>query len=533
MRIAVFIKSTTFNKNYGGLETQNKLLCEGLVEAGHEVVVIAPAPENHGRGELRPISQPPPTGRERFFLGRVENPDLSELTYYFLDAPAGKYSKKWFRVSTRLFKELHEKNPFDAVILQSMAGQRVIGYLKARKFSTAAGEALGASAEPAPGAGECGGETLLKELSKEKAGDSPKSGFKTGPKAGLFSSPACIVIQHGTILGELKTRWKSLCSNSKYDSPAGGRSPKQVINYKLQTQKHLGFRNSDLFGASNLVFRVFNLLKQLLFFFFRLVPYGIKIYIQDQIRLRRADKVIAVSDLVKESLVKEYFLPEEKVEVIYNGIEIDKFEIRNTKSKIRKELEVGEDNKVLLYVGRIEKEKGLGKLLRAVSNIKSQSAGWQTNFKLIIVGDGKYLGELKKLAGELGIADKVIFTGKVPYEDVPKYYAAADVFVLPSLRQEGLPMTLPEAMASGLPVVASKIGGIPNAVEDGKTGFLVEPGNVEELSEELIKVLKDDKLREHIGEEARGLAKEKFSQESMVKETISVISNSISERENA
>jgi len=84
-------------------------------------------------------------------------------------------------------------------------------------------------------------------------------------------------------------------------------------------------------------------------------------------------------------------------------------------------------------------------------------------------------------------------------------------------------MTLPEAMASGLPVVASCIGGIPNAVEDGETGFLVEPGNVEELTEAIAKLLGDDQLSERMGKNARERAKEKFSQEAMVDKTISVI----------
>jgi len=124
---------------------------------------------------------------------------------------------------------------------------------------------------------------------------------------------------------------------------------------------------------------------------------------------------------------------------------------------------------------------------------------------------------------------------------VPKYYAAADIFVLPSLREEGLPMTLPEAMASGLPIIASRIGGISSVVEDSKTGLptealakvgiLVEPGNVEDLSAAILKVLADDKFRSRMGQSARRVAEEKFSQEAMVGKTLNVIRYALRGRE--
>jgi len=472
VRIAVFIKSTTFNQNYGGLETQNKLLCEGLAEAGHSISIISPLPENFDV-QLFVVNENWNVTQEGGFF-RIVHTTL-DLTYYFLDAPSGKYSKQWFQESLRVFRKLREKRDFDAVISQSMAGQGAINYLKTSGSGTPAqGETSGVSTDLTPEVRELG-----------RLGN---------------SLPVCIVIQHGTILGELKTRWNSL--------PA----PRKTL--RVPGTRRVG--------------ELARVLKAYLFFFFRLIPYGIKIYIQDQIRLRKADRVIAVSDLVKESLVSEYFLPEEKVAVVYNGIEIGKFDLPAGKAGIRKSIsdiwvnnEIGEEDKVLLYVGRVEKEKGLGKLLEAVSNFKFEIL----NFKLVIVGDGPYLADLKKLVKELDIADKVIFTGKVSYERVPKYYAAADVFVLPSLRQEGLPMTLPEAMASGLPVVVSRIGGIPNAVRDGETGLLVEPGNVDELSRALNDILNNDALASDMGENAQELAKDRFSQEAMVEKTLVVIRN--------
>ena len=240
--------------------------------------------------------------------------------------------------------------------------------------------------------------------------------------------------------------------------------------------------------------------------------------------MRLADAIIAVSDQVKEALVREYFLPPEKITVVYNGVEVEKFGIRKTEPGIRGELGVDERDRIILYIGRIEKEKGLDVLLQSLFRIPDS----KFRITVLIVGDGPYLLNLKGLAEQLGVADRVIFAGRVPYEEVPRYYQAADLFVLPSLREEGFPMTLPEAMASGLPVVASRIGGIVTAVKDGETGILVKPGDVEGLRTAISKFLADDELRSRMSRNAYQMVKEKFSQESMVAKTLIVLQEMVS-----
>jgi len=281
--------------------------------------------------------------------------------------------------------------------------------------------------------------------------------------------PPVVVIQHGTLLGSLKTRLR-------------------MEGFSL-----------------------------------RLVPYAIKAYFLDQIRLRRAAAIIAVSKQVRRALIREYFLPPEKIKVVYNGIEVSKLKVKSEKSKIERKEELGfsKKDRIVLYLGRLTKEKGLDVLLEAFRKA-SRLPNYQTA-KLLIVGDGPCFNDLNHRSRGLGLEGMVRFVGRVPHKEVLKYYQAADVFVLPSIADEGLPMTVIEAMAVGLPIVASRIGGIPEAVADGKTGLLVKPGDIEELETALVKLLADEDLRLRMGEKARQVAKAKFNQEAMVGKTLKVL----------
>jgi len=286
-----------------------------------------------------------------------------------------------------------------------------------------------------------------------------------GPK------PPVVIIQHGTLGGSLKTRWLMT-------SPS--RRPLLAL---------------------------------------RLIHYAIKAYILDQLRLRRAAAVVAVSVQVHRALIREYFLPSEKVHLVYNGIELERFGVSDLRFKVREELGIGGEEQVILYLGRLAEEKGLLLLLGAVANLQTLDP----KFQILIVGDGPQHEALAQRATDLGLGDRVRFVGRVSYAETPKYYQAADLFVLPSTAWEGLPMTIIEAMAASLPVVASRIGGIPSAVLDGETGLLVEPGHVEELATALTNLLADDRLRSRMGQRGREVVVARFSQDAMVRETLRVI----------
>jgi len=278
----------------------------------------------------------------------------------------------------------------------------------------------------------------------------------------------CVAIMHGTTFRDLKTRWRSIASVPDF----------------LRFWKEF-------------VLRLWRFLSRWRYWF------------------QKFDALIAVSAAVRNSLIKNYALRPGKVFLVYNGIEVEKFKSRGAP--------VGGEEKVVLYVGRLDREKGLQTLIEAGAALKSSGV----DFRLVVVGGGDYYDELVRYAGALGLTDSVKFLGPVDYEQVPNYYQAADIFVLPSKALEGLPMTIIEAMAAGLPVIASDLGGIPEAVVDGEAGILVEPGNVEKLLNALTKLLTDDKLRQRMGEKASRIAREKFSQKAMVEGTLQVLRDNI------
>ena len=232
MTICVLIRSTTFHNKSGGLETQNKTLCEGFVKAGHKVIVISTLSHLQGVKEE----------------GGVK--------YYFVEAPSGIYSSKWWGESCIKFKELDNKYKFDIVISQSSAGKSVFQNVQNVKK---------------------------------------------------------ITICHGTALGELKSRLKSL------------RTPRNLIRFILR----------DIVGF-------------------------IGWYIEDISVFKNSNRIVCVSKILKDSVVREYPMFARKSLVINNGVDTDKF---SKKKEFTKEF-------TLLYVGRVVEEKGITQLLEAIGKLQ-------------------------------------------------------------------------------------------------------------------------------------------------------------------
>lgn len=160
----------------------------------------------------------------------------------------------------------------------------------------------------------------------------------------------------------------------------------------------------------------------------------------------------------------------------------------------------------LLYVGRLDKQKGIDFLLRAMPLIIRESPMVHLN----IIGDGPEKEKLKKVAKELGIESNVFFVGWISNNGLEKYYKESTIVAVPSTLDEAFGLVGIEAMSVGRPVIASRVGGIPEWLEDGKTGFLVDPGKPEQIAEKVIQLLLDRKLLEQMGKNARKKA-EQFS----------------------
>lgn len=154
--------------------------------------------------------------------------------------------------------------------------------------------------------------------------------------------------------------------------------------------------------------------------------------------------------------------------------------------------------RTILYVGRLVPEKGQGVLLKAVARLADR--GFDVTVKL--VGDGWLRSELEQLAEDFGIGERAVFLGAVGQDDIATLYEDATVFCLPSFA-EGIPVVLMEAMAMEVPVVTTRITGIPELVEDDRSGLLVTPGNVDELTDALERLLQDPALRQRLGSEGR------------------------------
>ncbi len=149
----------------------------------------------------------------------------------------------------------------------------------------------------------------------------------------------------------------------------------------------------------------------------------------------------------------------------------------------------------VLTIGRLIPRKGFQFLIRALPQIVENAAH---NFEIEIVGDGPYLGELVKLAENLGVTSHIHFAGSVPYSELPQKYRHADIFILPSLA-EGMPLVVLEAMGTGLPIVASRVQGIDELVEEGVNGELFDPGDVEGLARCLVKLINAGEERIQMG----------------------------------
>ena len=191
------------------------------------------------------------------------------------------------------------------------------------------------------------------------------------------------------------------------------------------------------------------------------------------------DKIIAISETVKENSQKRDWINSKKIEVIYNGINLDKFSLID--SRLRgNDKEKNKDNITLGFVGRLEKEKGVKYLIEALHLCHSCEDG---NLKLKILGNGTQRKNLEAMSSRFGLKDKIEFLG---FKNNPaNFYQEIDILIIPSL-WEGLSIVALEAMASGVPIIASNAGGLKEIIEAGKTGVLFESGNSKDLAKKIL-----------------------------------------------
>lgn len=239
--------------------------------------------------------------------------------------------------------------------------------------------------------------------------------------------------------------------------------------------------------------------------------------------LRKSSRIVAVSDNVGRVLIKRYQIDPEKIIVINYGIDLDRFSpSEETRKATRQKLGIQEGERIILFLSLISKQKGADIILKALNALKHEP-----NLRLIIAGDGEYLNETKLLTKSLDLESKVLFPGFIENEIAGNYYNAADIFVFPTLRFESFGIVLAEAMACGKPVIASDIGSIPNVIDQGINGILVQPGNPNDLARQISRFLNDPELIQRLSRNAKQKAAERFGLESMIEKTERVLESEL------
>lgn len=204
----------------------------------------------------------------------------------------------------------------------------------------------------------------------------------------------------------------------------------------------------------------------------------------------------------------EYFINEsrflgkyrDKVIVIPNGVNIEDFDIPYSKEECREKLKLSLNKNLILFVGNLASRKGLDILVKAMPKIIKKNP----DTELVFVGSGWMKEKLERLSKKIGVEKSVEFAGFIKENLKPLYYKAADIFVLPSTStSESFGIVNLEAMACGVSIVASRIGGVPNVVKNGQNGLLVPPGDSEALTDAIIYLLENEDVREKMGRNGR------------------------------
>jgi len=235
-------------------------------------------------------------------------------------------------------------------------------------------------------------------------------------------------------------------------------------------------------------------------------------------------KIICCSEAVREFVTNNEKIDPSKTVVIYNGVDEERFSHFNNISSIREEIGIEPNDPILGTVSSLAPHKGHLYMIQAAPKILEAFS----STKFLFVGDGVLKEELENQVKNLDITSNVIFTGT--RKNIPELLNLMDIFVLPSSSREGLGIAIIEAMAAEKPVVATDIGGIPEVVENGKTGILVPPKNPEALAQAIIELLNNPGKAEEMGRLGRLRIKDTFTTKKMISCIENLYRNSFSQR---
>jgi 1,2-diacylglycerol 3-alpha-glucosyltransferase len=235
-----------------------------------------------------------------------------------------------------------------------------------------------------------------------------------------------------------------------------------------------------------------------------------------------AQAIITPSFKIKRLLLEYGVKKKKPIYVLPTGVDVKIFK-KDKKAglKLRRRLGLSQKDQILIFVGRMGREKNPEFLLKAFKEILRRKKVY-----LLMIGDGPFLDGLKKLAKNLGIEKNVIFTGVIPHQKIPAYYQASDLFVFSSLTEtQGI--VILEALASGLPVVALKDDVFKEIIIDNKNGFLIKGNSLKSFTQKILKILEKPKLYQRLSAGALKIS-QNFSQENQAKKLIKIYQNLLS-----
>lgn len=229
----------------------------------------------------------------------------------------------------------------------------------------------------------------------------------------------------------------------------------------------------------------------------------------NRLMLRRGDRVVGVGGSVRQALIDNEGIPADRIAVIYNGVDVSAFDgPPPDRVAVRREIGAGPDDLVILQVARLDHLKDHATAIRTIRRV----AAGRSDVRLVLVGEGPEREKVEAAIAECDVAPQVRLLGL--RDDVPRLLRSADLFLLTSI-SEGIPVTLIEAMAAGLPVVSTDVGGVAEVVEAGRTGLLAPSGDDAALARAVLRLAGDPDLRRTMGRHGHQRAGEVFSEQRM------------------
>jgi len=245
--------------------------------------------------------------------------------------------------------------------------------------------------------------------------------------------------------------------------------------------------------------------------------------------IKNLDKIILSNKRMKYLIKEIHNLSETKLAVINRGIIIKDYEVKESKQELRKQFNISENDFILISVGNHVPRKKFDLVIKAIDKIKKNQSS--ISIKYFLIGYGPFTSKLKKITKELKLEKSVKFLGELNHAIRNKYYKLSDLFLMPSISEkgsiEGFGISFLEANYFKLPVIGTNTGGIVEAIIDGKTGLLVKPNDLIELTEKILMLYHQPEKRKEMGENGYNRVKKEYNWNNIVNEYIEVFKNLI------